>query len=67
MIKRLINYFTAVITIWYDYFTRRDLIKRIEALEKLAHPKCGLEGFDGYEPLIKRIETIEEKTKENAS
>lgn len=68
-----------------DYFTRRDLIKRIEALEKLAHPKCGLEGFDGYEPLIARIEkleknllslhshaiarieTIEEKTKENAS
>ena len=50
-----------------DYFTRRDLIKRIEALEKLAHPKCGLEGFDGYEPLIKRIETIEEKTKDNAS
>ena len=47
-----------------DYFTRRDLIKRIEALEVLAHPKCGIEGFDGYRPLVERIETLETRNEE---
>tara|TARA_A200000159_G_scaffold152732_1_gene163963 strand:+ start:554 stop:724 length:171 start_codon:yes stop_codon:yes gene_type:complete len=56
MIKRLI-----------DFFTHKTLIARIEALEILAHPKCGLDGFDGYAPLIKRLEIVEEKTKENDS
>ena len=53
MIKKLI-----------DYFTRRDLIKRIEALEKLAHPKCGIEGFDGYRPLVERIENLETRNEQ---
>ena len=47
-----------------DYFTRRDLIKRIEALEILAHPKCGIEGFDGYRPLVERIENLETRNEE---
>jgi hypothetical protein len=34
--------------------------KRIDELEKIAHPKCGLDGFDGYHPLIDRIDGIEE-------
>ena len=33
--------------------------KQIEELQKLAHPKCGIESFDGYEELIKRIEKLE--------
>jgi hypothetical protein len=50
MIKRLI-----------DFFTHKTLIARIEALEILAHPKCGIEGFDGYRPLVERIEKLENK------
>ena len=37
--------------------------KRLEALEKIAHPKCGLDGFDGYPTLIDRIEKLEKKVK----
>jgi hypothetical protein len=36
-----------------------ELEERIIELEKIAHPKCGLEGFDGYKPLIDRIEKLE--------
>ena len=36
-----------------------DLEQRVEKLEEMAHPKCGIESFDGYEPLIKRIEKLE--------
>lgn len=32
---------------------------RIIALEEWAHPKCGIESFDGYVPLIERIEKLE--------
>ena len=27
----------------------------------MAHPKCGIEGFDGYQPLVDRIKKLEEK------
>lgn len=33
---------------------------RIVALEKIAHPKCGIEEFDGYNPLVERIKKLEE-------
>jgi len=33
---------------------------RIDSLERHAHPPCGLEGFDDYQPLVDRIEGIEE-------
>ena len=36
-----------------------ELEERIIELEKIAHPKCGLEGFDGYKPLVDRIEKLE--------
>jgi hypothetical protein len=36
-----------------------ELEDRIIYLEELAHPKCGLDGFDGYEPLIQRLEKLE--------
>ena len=32
---------------------------RVIELEVMAHPKCGLDGFDGYKPLIERIEKLE--------
>ena len=51
MIKKLINFFTPKYSI--------DLEKRIEELEKIAHPKCGLDGFDGYQPLLDRLTKIE--------
>ena len=34
--------------------------QRLEVLEALAHPKCGLDGFDDYPPLIDRIDGMEE-------
>ena len=37
-----------------------ELEERIVALEALAHPKCGIESFDGYKPLVQRIEKLEE-------
>jgi len=36
-----------------------ELEDRIIHLEELAHPKCGLDGFDGYKPLMERIEKLE--------
>ena len=33
---------------------------RVVALEKIAHPKCGIEEFDGYDPLVQRIKKLEE-------
>ena len=33
---------------------------RVVALEKIAHPKCGIEEFDGYNPLVERIKKLEE-------
>lgn len=36
-----------------------DLEERIEALEKIAHPKCGIESFDGYKPLVERLDKLE--------
>ena len=38
-----------------------ELEERIIELEKMAHPKCGIEGFDGYKPLVGRIEKLENK------
>ena len=34
--------------------------QRLDVLEALAHPKCGLDGFDDYPPLIDRIDGMEE-------
>ena len=36
-----------------------DIEQRVEKLEEIAHPKCGIESFDGYEPLVKRIDKLE--------
>ena len=36
-----------------------DLESRVAELEKMAHPKCGIESFDGYKPLMERIEKLE--------
>jgi|TARA_B110000285_G_C14994523_1_gene548085 hypothetical protein len=36
------------------------MAERIELLEKIAHPPCGLDGFDGYQELVDRIDGIEE-------
>ena len=36
-----------------------DIEQRVEKLEEMAHPKCGIESFDGYEPLVKRIDKLE--------
>lgn len=39
------------------------IAKRLDELEKMAHSPCGLEGFDLYQPLIDRIETLEKRIK----
>ena len=36
-----------------------DIDNRLQALEKMAHPKCGIESFDGYQPLVERIDKLE--------
>ena len=36
-----------------------EITERLEKLEDMAHPKCGLEGFDGYQPLVDRINKLE--------
>ena len=38
----------------------RSIEKRIKKLEGMAHPKCGIEGFDGYHPLVERLSKLEE-------
>mgnify|MGYP003301979048 FL=1 len=38
-----------------------NLAKRIELLEDKAHYKCGLEDFDGFEELDKRLTELENK------
>ena len=37
------------------------LRQRLDPVEDMAHPKCGIEEFDGYEPLVERIKALEEK------
>lgn len=37
-----------------------ELEDRVIKLEELAHPKCGIEEFDGYKPLLDRIIKLEE-------
>lgn len=37
----------------------KELIERIEKLEKDSHPAIGLECFKGFKELIKRIEKLE--------
>ena len=37
------------------------IMKRIEELEKIAHPKCGIESFDGYQDIIDSIEACNKK------
>ena len=36
-----------------------DIDQRLTKLESMAHPKCGIESFDGYQPLIERLEKLE--------
>jgi len=36
-----------------------DIDNRLKALEEIAHPKCGIESFDGYKPLVERIDKLE--------
>ena len=36
-----------------------EILKRLEALEKMAHPKCGIESFDGYAKIDERITKLE--------
>jgi len=33
---------------------------RLDKLESMAHHKCGLDGFDDYQPMIDRLDSIEE-------
>ncbi|OUW48039.1 MAG: hypothetical protein CBD47_03620 [Synechococcus sp. TMED187] len=39
------------------------IAERLEFLESIAHPKCGIEEFDGYPALIDRIKKLEKKAK----
>ena len=36
-----------------------DIDQRLNKLESMAHPKCGIESFDGYKPMIDRVEKLE--------
>ena len=55
---KVVNY-TSIIPLLVEAVKEQQ--KQIEELQKLAHPKCGIETFDGYEDLIKRIEDLENK------
>ena len=35
------------------------LVQRLEYLESIAHPKCGIEEFEGYEQINGRIKDLE--------
>lgn len=37
------------------------IAERLEYLESIAHPKCGIEEFDGYQNLIDMIESRNNK------
>lgn len=37
--------------------------KRIKELEKIAHPKCGIESFDGYQAIDSRLKEVERRLK----
>jgi hypothetical protein len=39
------------------------IAERLDYVESVAHCKCGIEEFDGYKPLISRIEEIERRLK----
>ena len=39
------------------------IAERLEYLESIAHPKCGIEEFDGYQKLIDMIEARDKKQK----
>tara|TARA_Y100001972_G_scaffold98521_1_gene121966 strand:+ start:383 stop:619 length:237 start_codon:yes stop_codon:yes gene_type:complete len=36
-----------------------ELEERVIDLEAIAHPKCGIESFDGYQQLVERISKLE--------
>lgn len=38
----------------------KDIIERLSQLEKDSHPPIGIECFDGYKDLLKRIEKLED-------
>lgn len=37
--------------------------ERLKAVEKVAHPKCGIESFDGYQVIEDRLTEIERRLK----
>jgi hypothetical protein len=39
------------------------MAKRIQELEQKAHFPCGLDGFDGYQPLLDRLDLLEKAAK----
>ena len=41
----------------------KELIRRIEKLEKDSHPPIGLREFDGFRELCRRIEKLENQNK----
>jgi len=68
-----VNKFMEYLSTKYDIeITKKDakwrqdyplLADRVDKLESMAHPKCGLDGFDGYQPLVNRIEKLEQELK----
>ena len=55
---KVVNY-SAVVPVLVEAIKTQQ--KEIERLKKLAHPKCGIESFEGYEELVARIEKLENK------
>lgn len=37
------------------------IAERLEYLESIAHPKCGIEEFDGYKSIDDRLNRLEKK------
>jgi hypothetical protein len=58
-----------ILTAWAKFRQKRKVDRlivqhletRVEELEAWAHPKCGIEGFDGYHELVERIKRLESK------
>jgi hypothetical protein len=55
---KVVNY-SAVVPVLVEAIKIQQ--KEIERLKKLAHPKCGIESFEGYAELVARIEKLENK------
>ena len=55
---KVVNY-SALVPVLIEAIKEQQ--QEIERLKELAHPKCGLETFEGYEELVNRIKKLEEK------